>query len=239
MQMVVLLIDAKADLDAGTTPPLIASIEDLSIVNRLLAAGCNLDVKSEGATAMVTALATRRIDIADALMHAGADLNVVDTALRYGHWNFAVKSVASGADVSNPTLIKYAAYKGQTKFVQALKKTKDFMRSSAGGKDKIKTATSPASAHQHTKPLQLALKGRHHDIVELLINDRLGVNQLCGTPPYTPLEWAAGRNDAVLVRQLFNAGANPNRGGEVTPLLSAVTRFVRAQNVHSPQATEI
>lgn len=53
--------------------------------------------------------------------------------------------------------------------------------------DEVETASDPAAAHKYKTPLHLALEGRHHDIAERLIHSGLGINELCGNPPYTPL----------------------------------------------------
>ena len=80
-QMVLLLIDANADLNAGRIPPIFAAIRNdrLSIVRQLLLAGCDPDVRYKGRSAIISALDRNSMDIAESLMLGGADLNA-----RYG-----------------------------------------------------------------------------------------------------------------------------------------------------------
>ncbi|KAH6101159.1 hypothetical protein HBI69_212820 [Parastagonospora nodorum] len=253
-QMLLLLIDSKANLNSGLVPPIFAAVlgNRLSIVKQLLSAGCDPDVRREGQTAIMAAVHMNRMDIAESIMLGGADLNahymgeetLLTTALWHKRWNFAAKLLkngAHGADQKQLTqALNSAAYEGADDLVRMMLQFVEPgpLQSILEGHE-ILTASSPEKSHKYKTPLHLALEGRHSDIAADLISVGLGINQLCGNPPYTPLEWAAGRNEVDLVRQLITAGADPNRGGEATPLISFATRFVQAENFSDPHSTEV
>ncbi|KAH4161937.1 hypothetical protein HBH43_166710 [Parastagonospora nodorum] len=253
-QLLLLLIDSKANLNSGLVPPIFAAVlgNRLSIVKQLLSAGCDPDVRREGQTAIMAAVHMNRMDIAESIMLGGADLNahymgeetLLTTALWHKRWNFAAKLLkngAHGADQKQLTqALNSAAYEGADDLVRMMLQFVEPgpLQSILEGHE-ILTASSPEKSHKYKTPLHLALEGRHSDIAADLISIGLGINQLCGNPPYTPLEWAAGRNEVDLVRQLITAGADPNRGGEATPLISFATRFVQAENFSDPHSTEV
>ncbi|KAH4136720.1 hypothetical protein HBH45_131370 [Parastagonospora nodorum] len=253
-QLLLLLIDSKANLNSGLVPPIFAAVlgNRLSIVKQLLSAGCDPDVRREGQTAIMAAVHMNRMDIAESIMLGGADLNahymgeetLLTTALWHKRWNFAAKLLkngAHGADQKQLTqALNSAAYEGADDLVRMMLQFVEPgpLQSILEGHE-ILTASSPEKSHKYKTPLHLALEGRHSDIAADLISVGLGINQLCGNPPYTPLEWAAGRNEVDLVRQLITAGADPNRGGEATPLISFATRFVQAENFSDPHSTEV
>ncbi|KAH4061956.1 hypothetical protein HBH50_212460 [Parastagonospora nodorum] len=253
-QLLLLLIDSKANLNSGLVPPIFAAVlgNRLSIVKQLLSAGCDPDVRREGQTAIMAAVHMNRMDIAESIMLGGADLNahymgeetLLTTALWHKRWNFAAKLLkngAHGADQKQLTqALNSAAYEGADDLVRMMLQFVEPgpLQSILEGHE-ILTASSPEKSHKYKTPLHLALEGRHSDIAADLISIGLGINQLCGNPPYTPLEWAAGRNEVDLVRQLITAGADPNCGGEATPLISFATRFVQAENFSDPHSTEV
>jgi ankyrin repeat protein len=256
-QIVLLLIDSKADLNAGCVPPIFAAVlaNRPSIVRQLLSAGCDPDVRCEDHTAIMTALNEGRLEIAESLMLGGADLNarygigketLLGTAMWYRPWDFAAKLIEQGADIKGDAslvqILKPAAYEGAEDLVQqVLRAAGPSYRPSPSveEEDEAMTTLNPAGAHKYKTPLHLALEGRHHKIAISLIASGVGINRLCGSPPYTPLEWTAGCNDIELVKELIVAGADPNRGGQATPLMSAVSRFVQAENFYDPQSTEV
>jgi ankyrin repeat protein len=254
-QVVLLLIDSDADLNAGSVPPLFAAVFERRgpIVRQLLSAGCDPNVRHNGETAIMAAVGSNLIDIAEMLMYGGADLNarygtggetILSTALWSRSWNFAIKLIGNGAAVTDRSALaralKYGAYEGAEGIVQAvLRFAKPGLSPLTDAEAESKTALEPASAHAHKTALHLALEGRHHDVASHLIDNGLGINQLCGNPPYTPLEWAAGRSEVSLVQQLIAAGADPNHGGQNSPLMSAVSRFVPADNFGDPCSTEV
>jgi ankyrin repeat protein len=256
-QIIVLLIDSNADLNAGPVPPLIATIfnGNLDIAKQLLAAGCDPDVRYNGRSAIIVALDQNRMDIAEALMSGGADLNAfhgiggetpLSTAIGYRRWEFALKLIERGSGLTDGTCLiqsmKHAASEGSEEVVRALLKLVDLDESSPTneiGKDDIASMPAAAVAQICKKPLHHALEARKHGIAELLIDARSGINQVCGVPPYTALEWAAGRDDVALVKKLLFAGADPNLGGQVMPLMSAASRFVSANNCSDTKSTRI
>jgi len=253
-QLILLLIDSKADLNAGLIPPLFAAVLENrhSIAKQLLSAGCDLEVRYEGKTAIMTAIHMNRMDIAESIMLGGADLNarfmgeetLLTAALYYKQWDFAAKLLKNGAHGADQKqlieALKPAAYEGAEDLVKTmLQFTESGPLQSIVEDHETLTTSSPENAHKYKTPLHLALEGRHSDIAADLISVGLGINQLCGNPPYTPLEWAAGRNKVDLVKQLITAGADPNRGEEATPLISCATRFVDAENLSGPHSTEV
>jgi hypothetical protein len=203
----------------------------------------------------MTALNEGRLEIAESLMLGGADLNarygigketLLGTAMWYRRWDFAAKLIEQGADIKGDAslvqILKPAAYEGAEDLVQqVLRAAGPSYRPSPSveEEDEAMTTLNPAGAHKYKTPLHLALEGRHHKIAISLIASGVGINRLCGSPPYTPLEWTAGCNDIELVKELIVAGADPNRGGQATPLMSAVSRFVQAENFYDPQSTEV
>ncbi|KAF1940076.1 ankyrin [Clathrospora elynae] len=252
--VVLLLIESNADLDAGLIPPIFAAVFHgrPSIARQLLSAGCDPDVRYKNQTAIMTAVHENRMDIAELLMLGGADLNarygigsetLLSTALWYRNWEFAAKLMGKGAAVTHTLLIqilKTAAHEGVEELVQAMLQLAGPGPShSIEEDDEARTTSAPSEAHKHKAPLHLALEGRHHDIATQLIRSGLGINQLCGNPAYTPLEWTAARNEVELARQLVAAGADPNRGGQTTPLMSAASRFVQAATFRDPESTEM
>ncbi|EAT81475.2 hypothetical protein SNOG_10976 [Parastagonospora nodorum SN15] len=214
-QLLLLLIDSKANLNSGLVPPIFAAVlgNRLSIVKQLLSAGCDPDVRREGQTAIMAAVHMNRMDIAESIMLGGADLNahymgeetLLTTALWHKRWNFAAKLLkngAHGADQKQLTqALNSAAYEGADDLVRMMLQFVEPgpLQSILEGHE-ILTASSPEKSHKYKTPLHLALEGRHSDIAADLISVGLGINQLCGNPPYTPLEWAAGRNEVDLIR---------------------------------------
>jgi ankyrin repeat protein len=109
-QVVLLLIESEADLNAERVPPTFAAVlaNPPSIVRQLLSAGCDLDVRYEDQTAIMTALNEGRLKIAESLMLGGVDLNarhgignetLLGKAMWYRRWDFAAKLIEQGADV--------------------------------------------------------------------------------------------------------------------------------------------
>jgi ankyrin repeat protein len=83
-----------------------------------------------------------------------------------------------------------------------------------------------------TPPLHLPLEAQQRDVAKLFVRNGIDVNNICGIPPYTPLEWTAKQNDSELVKELLAGNADPNLVGESVPLLSAASRFVKWEDVH-------
>jgi ankyrin repeat protein len=195
-QVVLLLIESEADLNAGRIPPIFASIleNQLSIARQLLSAGCNPDGCYKGRTAIKLALDEDQMALAELLMLGGADLNarygigkesLLSSAVWYRRWDFATKLLEKGASAKDDTsliqILKPAAYEGAEELVQqVLRVAGPDPSQTVEEADEAKTALSPAEAHKYKTALHLALEGRHHDIAAQLISSGLGVNRLCG-----------------------------------------------------------
>lgn len=249
-ETVALLINAGAKLNIGRIPPLVVAIEagHTNIVKQLLRAGCDANIKIGNKTPLYRALEAKNAEIIDALMDGGANMNATSTrwhitplqlAISGDYWSLATEFISLGADPWSPTYVNLspmqkAAYEGKLEFIQAIIQAKG-----RGIEDASRVTYRHFWEHLAKSPLHLALEGRHNELAQLLITNGAGVNQICGYPPYTPLEWAAQKNNETLVTQLLSAGADPNLGGDRVPLLSATTRFVKARNYKSSHSTTI
>jgi ankyrin repeat protein len=145
--------------------------------------------------------------------------------------------VTHGADPTRKThvglnCLQQAAYEGSFDVTDIILRA-----SSITNQQYNKDADS--TSHMSKSALHLALEARHRDVAKLLIRNGIGVNNICGIPPYTPLEWAAKQNASELVEELLAANADPNLVGESIPLLSAASRFVKWENVYDFHDTAV
>lgn len=248
LSSVSLLIEAGANLDIGQIPPIIAAVEagHCHIAEKLLSAGCNANLKHKRKTALYRSLELGNMARTSVLISSGADVDVTSTTLQITplqmaahlkQWNSAMALLAHGADPTpKPQVgldpLQQAAYEGNFDVA-------DIILRKFSLTDQQHKLAAEAVNHMSKSPLHLALEARHRDIAELLIRNGIGVNRVCGSPPYTPLEWAAKQNDSELVEKLLAANADPNLAGETIPLLSAASRFVKAANIHDFHDTTV
>jgi ankyrin repeat protein len=239
-----ILIKAGANLD-GPPPPLVSAIREneIAIVDQLLRAGCDPNVRSAyGTSALTEARAIKSAEMVRLLLDAGADPNMVtgfeaplQSAAICGQWDIVRHLLLQTANPNlsgRPTMtaLQVAAYEGKRDIIQLILK--------AHGDVNLTFGT--ASWMQSSKPpLHLALEGRHFDIAQTLIDAGANVNLLAGNPQYTALEFAVTFNHLGLIKRLLKAGANPNIGLESCPLLAAASRFVKAENRGPPKSTAV
>lgn len=248
LSSVSLLIDAGANLDVGHIPPIITAVEGghCRIAEKLLSAGSNANIHYGCKTALYRALELEDLAMTRILVSGGANVDVLSTtmqitplqlATQQRRWNSAMALLIHGADPTRKTRVgldplQQAAYEGSFEVTDII--LRGFSIASQQH-DKVTDST----CHMLKSALHLALEGRHQDIAKLLIRNGIGVNSICGTPPYTPLEWAAKQNDSELVEELLVANADPNLVGDSIPLLSAASRFVKWKNVHDFHDTAV
>lgn len=181
-------------------------------------------------------------------------------------WDTAVIILQSGADPMKQTRVglsplQHAAYEGNTKLVHVLLQVcgKALRENPLGEREKclaglihggIATLQEndgsvsfavdrQEAAHSSKSPLHLALEGRHYGVAKLLIEAEIGINEISGNPPYSPLEWAVAQDEPSLVTQLLAAGADPNLFGTCIPLLSAASRYPRVENHLETRSTAV
>lgn len=248
LSSVSLLIDAGANLDIGHIPPIIAAVEagHCHIAERLLFAGSNANIKHKGKTALYRALELNSITMTSILISGGADVDVPSTtfqitplqlATSQKNWSSSMALIQHGADPTRETQVglsplQQAAYEGNFNLT-------GFILRASSVTNQRHNKDADSTIHRSKSPLHLALEARHRDVAKLLIRNGIGVNDICGLPPYTPLGWAAKQNDSELVKELLVAKADPNLVGEDIPLLSAASRFVRAENIYDSHDTTV
>ena len=236
LSSVSLLIEAGANLDVGHIPPIMVAVEagHCHIASELLSAGSNANIKYRRKTALYRALELNNLTMTSILISGGADVDVPSTtfqitplqlATHQRHWSSAMALITHGADLTCETHVgldplQQAAYEGRFDLVEVILRTSSII-------NQLHKKTVNSTGHASKSPLHLALEARHRDIAKLLIRNGIGVNNVCGTPPYSPLEWAIKENDSELVEELLAANADPNLVGESIPLLSAASRFVK------------
>ena len=248
LSSVSLLIEAGANLDVGNISPIMVAVEagHCHIASKLLSAGSNANIKYKCKTALHRALELNNLTMTSILISGGADVDVPSTtfqitplqlATHQRHWSSAMELITHGADPTRKTYgvfsaIQQATYEGSFDVVNVILRTSSIA-------NQLHEKDGNSTSHTSKSPLHLALEARHRGLAKLLIRNGIGVNNICGIPPYTPLEWAAKENDSELVEELLVANADPNLVGESIPLLSAASRFVKWENVYDFHDTAV
>lgn len=185
-----------------------ASLGDLELVNKLLAAGASPLVADErGRTALITAIYNRRGDVARTLILAGADVNRKDAdsnsafllGAATGQVDVVRLSLSHGADLNSTdrydgTALIAAAQHGNTEVVRMLLKSG--------------IAVDHVNQLGWTALLEAVILGdgssRYEDIVQLLLDAGADAN-LPDREGVTPTRHARERGYKTMVRMLMRA----------------------------------
>ena len=182
---------------------------DVKAFDKLLAQGADINAAApDGATALAWAVFLDLPDVAEKLIAAGAKVNTagdygetpLTLALANGNARLSEKLLKAGADW------KATRWNGETALMIA---------AGAGNAEEVKmlldrgadvNGAEPASLQN---PLMWAASEGHADVVDLLIQRGANVNA-ASKFGFTPLIFAALKNDAREVQRLLSAGADPN-----------------------------
>ncbi len=182
---------------------------DAKSFETLLAARVDMNATApDGASALAWAALLDLSDMAETLLAAGAKVNTVGEfgetpltlALANGNVRLSKKLLAAGAD------IKVTRWNGETALMIA---------AGAGSVDEVRLLLDRGMDVDGAEPKQLqnalmwAASEGHVDGVELLIARGANVSA-ASKAGYTPLVFAALKNDGGSVERLLKAGANPN-----------------------------
>jgi ankyrin repeat protein len=181
---------------------------NMETVNRLLAAGANIDIQDEHKqTPLFIAAWKGHIAIVERLLAAGANVDVQDEntqsplfiAVSEGHTAIVERLLAAGANIDvqgvhKQTPLFNAAWKGHTAIVERLL--------AAGANIDIQ------DVHKQT-PLFIAARVGHIAIVERLLAAGANID-IQDNYKQTPLFIATWEGHTAIVERLLAAGANPN-----------------------------
>jgi ankyrin repeat protein len=247
------LLKAGAPVNDSLTPAgdtaimLAARTGKTDAVRVLIEAGANLNAQEKwgGTTALMWAVAERHPDAAKALINAGADVNARSSYVAAangrgfeGRTPLANVADAKPADFASGWLtpLMFAAREGDVELARLLVD---------GGADVNAVAGDGKTA------LAMAIFNGNYDVGSFLVDRHADVNQ-ADAQRFTPLFWAADRRNMEtapnfpwmvtkdplpLIRQLLDAGANPNalinntpraRMREGSPRIVFATALMRA-----------
>ena len=182
---------------------------DPKAFDKLLAQGADINAAApDGATALAWAVFLDLPDLAEKLITAGAKVNTsgdygetpLTLALANGNARLSEKLLKAGADW------KATRWNGETALMIA---------AGAGSVDEVKMLLDRGADVNGAEPKSLqnalmwAASEGHPDVVDLLIERGANVNA-ASKSGFTPLIFAAMKNDAREVQRLLSAGADPN-----------------------------
>lgn len=208
-------------IDRTGISPLHKAVVDrnLPMVERLLLAGASTRQSSDGITSLALAVNLGDVDIAKALLKAGADVNgrtVKDytpmlMAAAEGDLNMIHALVEAGADVNlvdhlGQSALSIAILKGNLRVVHTL----------------LRFGADPNAQNlAGISVLFQALTQGNPDAAKALLANKANPNKP-GSNGVTALEYVVNMGNVDLVESLLNAGAHVEEGRGITPLGMAV-----------------
>ncbi len=209
-QLMKLFLASGADKDTidklGRTPLFIACGESgtKKMVQLLLEEKTAIDWQTaEGHTPLMVASITDNVAAAAMLIDAGADVNIEDegasTALHFAgeaitELLLAAKAEPNKVDDRGVCRLYTAAASGLPSLVNKL----------------LQAGASPEGSGNHERPLHIAARVGHDEVVSLLIEAKADIEAGISSGKNTPLYEACKHGWTVVVDLLLKAGANPN-----------------------------
>ena len=220
MEVVKLLVEAGADVNAGQWPPLPTAVgkENMAMVEYLIDHGADVDFNDDGWTLLMESFSSGK-EMVKLLIDRGADIHVqckwtggtgaLHRAVRYGYRDITELIIQRGFDVNaGPwTALHIAAETGRKDMAELLIQ---------------KGANVNVIGTRDRSPLYVAASRGNTNVAELLIANGANVN-VKNDNEQTPLEIAASKGWKALVEMLIARGADVN-SGRWTPLIGAAER---------------
>lgn len=249
-------VDLRGPLGAGVVAAAAAAGQP-ALVRALAGAGAPLEAADrDGATPLLRAASAGRAEALAALLDAGAGIETpgrksrtaLMNAAEAGHADAVRLLLERGArvearDAGGWTAWMFADRAGRTEVAQILvragadptggARSRALSAAVASGdlralQESLRAGADPDVGDDEGKrPLEVAIRAKRRDLVELLIAAGADLNVNQNASGYTPLRLAITRGQTEIVRVLLAAGADPNARSSIagfleTPLLAAV-----------------